>query len=463
MAKSTKLIINVPDALLKAQDLLLRTPSIEDGSSGDALQGKIYTSELSADDKYSVNYTSPITQVDFQNVKTGNFYIVNIHCSYLAQQASISATNPGLYGSELIKAGEPFTIACTTSDYIRGIVVEIVNIVPTLIQSSYPEIWQYNFELQCMIAQGNPKEITPGQLIIWKRQRYQDPSTFNDATPPINLTASFNSTTKEIFFFWDDVNQSSRYYTVQLRDTFNSNNPYIYKLKVHGPLSNTDTSLRAFVNNGDVKTIQIIEPGLGLNSNRSLVIKGTGTGAIWATRLDNEGALMINEFEVTGGSGATLNLFSRKTKKEYNGYPVPTVNSFVEGLPSLGTTTNFYISSVSGSGRSISINLLDADTGLPTVITPAWLTNVVGSEIKTHDGVYKIQTGSGYNYRTLVSVKTIPNGVRAYWDPVFGEPTNSAPFGYSTTKIWAWSVSATYDEINKLYTEWTEEEYINLA
>jgi len=470
MAKTNRLIINVPDALLKAQDQFLRTPSIEDGNSDDVLQGKIYTSELTINDNYSVNYTSSITKVDFQNIKSGNFYIVNIHCSYLAQQASVAATNPGLYGSELIKTGEPFTIISSTGDYVRGVVSEIVEIIPTQLQSNYPEVWEYNFELSCIIAQGNPKEISPGQWFIWKRQMYQDHSTFNEAYPPVNLTASFNSTTKEIFFYWDDVNQSSRTYRLQLRDPSDSITPYIYKTQVHGPLSNSDTSLKAFVNNGNVQTIKIVEPGVGLNSNRSLIIKGVGTGAVWATRLDNKGALMINTFDVCAISGSAnpsyleLGLFARKTRPEYGGtYPLPTINSYIEGLPPLGTTTNFYVHSILYSGRQFGIEVRDADTGLGVDITQEWYDEVLKSEIKTHDGVYKIQNGSGYNYRTLASVKTIPNGVRAYWDPVFGVPTNSAPFNYSTNKLWAWSVSATYDEINKLYTEWTAEEYINLA
>lgn len=470
MAKSNRLAINVPDALVKAQDRLLSTPSIEDGNCDGLLQGKIYTSDLStvnspfpnSYDHYSSNYTSIITSVDFLNVSTGNFYIVDIHCTYQAGQASAGATNPGQYGSEIIKAGEPFTILDSAGDYIRGIIVEIDGIDTTQLAAVPLEIWSYDFKLKCMIVQGDAKRLEAGQWMVWKRQIYQDPSTFNEAYPPINLTASFNSTTGEIFFYWDDVNQSSRNWRIKLRDASNTVTPYIYTLKVHGPSSNSDTSLKAYVSGGDVKTIEILDPGVGLNSNRSLVIKGIGTGAKWATRLDDVGSLMINTFQVYGGSGATLNLFSRKTKKEYGGYPIPTVNSFISGLPPLGSTKNFYVGSVTGTGRTFTIDVYDADTGLPIVITPSWLNSVNNSQIKTHDGVYKIQTGSGYNYRTLVSVKVIPNGVRAYWDPIFGVPTNSAPFNFSSNTTWAWAVSATYDEINKLYTEWTIEEYIEL-
>lgn len=453
--------INVPDALMKAQDRLLRTPSIEDGNGDGELQGKIYTSDLTTnlndDDYYDVNYTSAITQVDFQNVKTGNFYIVHIHCSYLAGIASAGATNPGFYGSELIKAGDPFTILSSTNDYARGIVVELVNIVPTLVQTG-PDVYQYDFELMCMIAQGDPKKLSPGQRITWKRQMYQDPSTFNEAYLPVDLTASFNKITKEMFFYWTDVNQSSNSYRIQLRQENKSLNPPLQPIVVYGPLSNSDTSLKAYVIGGDIVTVEIIEPGIGLNSNRTLDIKGAGTGAIWATILDNKGSLMINNFEVKAGIGSSLTLYSRKTKKEYNGYyPHPLLNTFIKGLPPLGNTTNFYVSAVNSAGRSFSVDIADADTGLPVVITPAWLTNVIGTEIKTHDGVYNIQTGSGYNNRTFVSVKQIPNGVRAYWDPaIYGDLSQS----YSG--LWAWSVSATYDEINKLYTEWTEENYIQL-
>jgi hypothetical protein len=91
------------------------------------------------------------------------------------------------------------------------------------------------------------------------------------------------------------------------------------------------------------------------------------------------------------------------------------------------------------------VNLRDAETGTPVVITAAWQSQMHFTHIKTHDGIYAIAYGAGYDGAGVkAQVKRIPDNVKAYIDPEIPGTTIPAP---GTT--WAWAVSAIYDDINK--------------
>jgi hypothetical protein len=289
---------------------------------------------------------------------------------------------------------------------------------------------------------------------------FQDGTTYNDATPPSNISASFNKNTNDVYFYWDIVNQNTREHLIQIRESNVSDSPAYINFKVYGNTANSKTSIKPFVNDitTDISTFQILSPGEDMNSNRSIDIIGTGSGALWETVLDDNGSLMINEFNVYDApiGSSSIFIYVRETRPEYSDYPSPNVNSFIEGLPVLGSTKNFYVGVKNViSSRQYELEVYDVSTGLPVIITPAWSASVINTKIKTHDGIRKINNGTGYNSTKIrANVKVIPDNVKAYWDSSI---LGVLPPGQT---LMAWKVSSVYDEDNKNYTAWTEEDYI---
>jgi hypothetical protein len=458
---------NTPNIFLKYQELALRNPSIEDGNSvSGELQGKIYTSEVTTDDDYSVDYSAAVLSASLSQAETGNLYSTVLQVGYTATFAGATATNPGFYGSELIKENDAFTVQSANKDYVRGIISKITGLTATSID---PTTYQYTYTLLCTINQGDPVTISSSDTFYWKRQVYQDKDNFDDTFSPINLSSSFlprsgiTGHAGDLYFYWDDVNQNARNHRIMLRDSDTSLNPTYFIIDVYGNYANPDTSLTAYSDplTTDVSTIKINQQGIGMNSNRMVNIVGTGTGAKWATRLDDEGRLMINEFIAYGYTAgtSTITVFAEKTRKEYDGYPISNVSSYVSGLPALGSTTVFAVSAVNPlTAREFEIDLIDAVTGQPIVITSAWGNSLIRKKIYTHDGVYRLGTGTNYGQTVLATVKKIPNTARAYIDAEI--PAGLT--GLTGGSVWAWAVSSTFDESQKTYSAWSPESYIKL-
>jgi hypothetical protein len=458
---------NTPNVFLKYQELALRNPSVEDGNSlAGELQGKIFTSEISSDDDYSVDYSASIISANLSQEVTGNLYSTEIQVGYTASFAGATATNPGFFGSELIKENDAFAVQSANKDYVRGIVSKITGLTAT---SLSPSTYQYTYTLLCTINQGDPVTISATDTFTWKRQVFSDQESFDDAYVPISLSSSFTPRSGitghagDIYFYWQDVNENARNHRIMLRDADTSLNPTYFIIDVYGNSANTDTSLTPYRDSltTSISTIKINRQGVGLNSNRTINIVGSGTGAKWATRLDNEGSLLINEYlfydYIVGTS--TIKIYSEKTRQEYNGYPVPNIASYVGGLPTLGSTTVFAVSSINAvTARQTEVDLIDAVTGQPVVITAAWGNSLINKKVTTHDGVYRLGTGSSYGQKNLATVKAIPSTVRAYIDAEIPAGLTGLTGGSS----WAWSVSSTFSESNKIFSVWSPENYVSL-
>jgi hypothetical protein len=451
-----KLNKNTPNIFSKYQEFGLRAPSIEDGNiSGDGIKGKILTSEISANEGYANDYTASIISVTSAERETGNKFSAYITIEYTVTIVP-TATNPGYFGSDIIKENDPFVITSLNKDYVRGIISKITNVSFSSIGFNYT----YTYTLLCALNQGDPVFIAAGENFVWKRQMFQDGTTYNEATPPSNISASFNKNTNDVYFYWDIVNQNTREHLIQIRESNVSDSPAYINFKVYGNTANSKTSIKPFVNDitTDISTFQILSPGEDMNSNRSIDIIGTGSGALWETVLDNNGSLMINEFSVYDApiGSSSIFIYVRETRPEYSDYPSPNVNSFIEGLPVLGSTKNFYVGVKNViSSRQYELEVYDVSTGLPVIITPAWSASVINTKIKTHDGIRKINNGTGYNSTKIrANVKVIPDNVKAYWDSSI---LGVLPPGQT---LMAWKVSSVYDEDNKNYTAWTEEDYI---
>jgi uncharacterized delta-60 repeat protein len=320
----------------------------------------------------------------------------------------------------------------------------------------------YTYKLQCSIIQGDPMNIAPKDSFLWKRSLVMDKANFNEANPPINLSGSLNYDTRELFFYWENVNKESREYRLSFRYSQESASPVYTIIKVHGNTANPATSLTPFINNStsQISCIRIDDQGIDMNSNRTINIQGTSSTAIFATLLDNAGSLIKNEFYVYDCTVGTskVYLLSEKMRPEYPSlYPIPNSHSYAEGLPAINNENDFYIHNViSLTYNQYEVDIFDAKTGLPIVITPAWKSAAMNTYIKSHDGVYSINLGIGYDGDIKAEVKKIPDNVQAYIDPQI--PGSVLP---AVGTSWAWSVAAIYDDINKQYTEWAPEDYIH--
>lgn len=451
---------NTPKQFSWYENKGLANPQIEDGNTPDGSnQGKIYTSEITSADKYNTDYMSAILSAVSSRTVKGNDYSISITVDYIAELAGVNATNPGFYGSNLIAVNDSFTIESQSKDYVRGIITRIENVSYTQLS---PTVFSFSYQMQCSVIQGNSMTITVNDSFVWKRSLVMDEGNFDDANPPIELKGSLNYETRELFFYWTNVNKESREYRLSLRYSEESETPNYSIIKVHGNTSNPVTALTPFISSttGQISCIRIDNPGTDMNSDRTIDIKGNGSGALFATELDNNGSLLINEFYVYDATVGTNKIFlvSEKMRPEDKSYyPIPNSHSYAEGLPALGITTNFYTHNVvSLSYNQYQVDLFDAETGLPIDITAAWKTEIMNAYIKTHDGVYAINLGNGYANSVKAEVKKIPDNVKAYIDPNI--PGAIIP-AIGTT--WAWTVAAIYDDTYKKYTQWAPEDYIH--
>lgn len=464
-----KLTSNTPDIFTRYQDISIKAPSVEDGNApaDDIKQGKIYTSEVGTAAGYDVDYSADITNIKSTVYTTGTNFIYDIDIQYVATFQSVTATDPGFYGSNLFKAGETFVIKGQANDWVRGYIASINEITPTI---TSPTQITFDVKISCTVIQGDPTATSVNDKFLWKRQIYQDESTFNEAFVPVNLSATFDKTTNKGYFYWDDINQESRKYILSLRNTASTGIPVPTLINVNGIVANPSTSFTTFAVGG-INAVKILNTGEPGNSNKSLIIKGTGSGAVGFTKRDANGKLLINEFTlydaVVGGN--TIYVYSdeptsitgnQSYANSATQYPDPNYNTYVEGLPPLTFVTDYYVFTKGvppgkpTTGRYIALGLNSATSGAPITITASWRNSMLNKKIKTHDGVLLALTGTGYTGKTVVTEEQIPARTRWHYDP--------AIYGALASGTYAWTVCAIYDEINKLYTEWAPEEYITI-
>ena len=451
---------NAPEIYSTFQDQALRAPSIEDGNvPAGELQGKIFTSEITLADDYSISYIAALSFAPTANLReTGTLNTYTFVITYTATLEPAPATNPGFFGSNIIKEGDPFTVKSPSSinahDWVRGYISKINNVSFTVLGSVYT----YTYTLSCTVTQGQPLDMKAGDRFSWNRQLYQDPSTFNDANPPINLSVSYDKNTSDLYFYWDDANQESRKYRIMAREVDDPSNYFIYY--VNGLEQNPDVSLTPFLGGGTITTIKINKPVNNIASPKMLDIKGAGSGALAVMYPGSDGSLTINEFTVYDATVGTndIYVYSDKPITKYFGnkdWPTPNLFSYIDGLPVLLGTSDFYVDNYTqvnpGNNRYLKLDVRRADGGLIN-ITPAWRSSILNTKVSTHDGVLKVSGGS-YIGKIIASPKKTSDRARFYADPaIFG--------AFLPGTMWAFSVSAIYDEINKLYTEWSTEEYI---
>jgi hypothetical protein len=387
---------NAPGIFFKFQDQNLRTPSIEDGNPTDNTeQGKIFTSEIDSTSGYSIDYAATITGWNNTKNSTGGEISYLISFTYdvdYLQAIPVVLDNPGQFGSDIIKENDIFLIwsRSGSNDYVRGFVSKIIDIVTTP-YAGPPAGVTYDIVAQVTVTQGTPNsvfaDVTNGDIFLWKRQRFQDETTFQEAYPPVNLKMTKDDN-GNLYAYWDDINEESRRYRIYFR------NPTTYPpsgtiYNVLGSIANSNTSLSVFLDEtnpgaGQLTSIKINQPGVNMHSDRSVDIIGTGTGATARTNLDPKGSLTINEYVVKDATslgaintafqltpfGQPIATFTNTTIP-----PGPLANGVYVGCPSTSTGAGigatFNITVASGAITSITLNNPGTRYRLTNVLTIA--------------------------------------------------------------------------------------------
>lgn len=432
----------INDLLKQYSDLVNTPPSLEDNNVEGA-QGDLHTSEVSSNpnvanknsDGYLYGeYKFPIINSEVLTVDYGEDTNVSIQINYPVTMFP-SATAPGRYGPDLFFENSQFFITSIDQDYVHGTILEIQDITEVTIGSTH----NYSVTLVCSIEEGNPNLIESGHIFCINANVYAA-DTNDQYKPPINLSTSIDFKTGGVYLYWKDMLQTVKRNKIMIRHADHSNIPFYFYIDVFGKTVNPDILVKPFVVGGTIKTMQILSPGLDLITNRSFNIIGTGTGEEWATRLWEDGSLLINEFQIYDVDTVTGDIYcmSNQTKGKLN-WPLPYVNSYVSDILPFGSVTNYGILSVTPltSNRYFKIRVYDATNGVTVIPDATWKSQVIGSKIKTHDGVYKLKTGSGYTSKIQVFLKTLPEDTNAYIDPVI----HGNPPGIITT--WTGGINAT--------------------
>lgn len=418
----------IKDLLKQFSDLLNSVPAIEDGNATDA-QGDLHTSEVSPNfvtDGYQYNdYRLPITFSEVLSADTGNDSNICLKVQYSVILFT-GATAPGRFGPNILKENDRFYITSVDQDYVHGSILEIQNETFTTAVIPAGTLYTIEYTIVCGIEDGDPYLIEPGHILSLNTQVYDYAENESQNLPIINLRSSLNKNTGEMFFYWNDVLQDVKRYRIMFRHGDHSFVPDAFFIDVFGKNVNSSISVTPFIIGGTIKTMKINDPGIGLITNRSFDIIGAGTGEEWATNLWEDGSLLINEFQVYDVDTSNGDIYCKSNNtKGYLGWPLPAVNSYVSGLNPFNAVSDYGILSVTplSSNRYFKIRVYDATTGVTVVPDLAWKNGMISNKIQTHDGVYKLKTGTGYDEYTQVSLKVLPDGINAYIDPIIhGNP-----------------------------------------
>jgi len=382
---------NTPAIFQRFQAQSQRNANIENGNTvNDSAQGKIWTSDISVADGYSVNYSASVSIIlpAIQGSgKTWNYFIT------IDYDATLQAggTNPGFFGSNLIKPNDNFIIGGQGHDWVKGFVNKIITISDT----GGPPTYTYTYLLFVTIVDGDPLKVNANTSTFYWNRQIADSSENLDNLPPSEITFSYNPGTYETKLFWKDSNQNAKRHIVKIRDISTTDTLQLMYIKTYGNKMNFSGSLVPIVdaNTTDISTVKIVDPGVDFVHPRRIEFIGEGSGSIFlATPYSFTGSLPIHEYEVIG-VGVGANTISVKSKKTYPdwGWPTPVVSAYIEDLPGIAFS-NYKVASVTQVNDNLFTVFLDyaENSGISVAIPIGWSTTVLNSTIKIHNGCQRV-------------------------------------------------------------------------
>lgn len=386
-----KITKNTPAIFERYQAQSQRNADIEDGNTvNNTAQSKIWTSDISSVDGYTTNYAAPIISLFPPISNTGQIWNYVIQIDYDATLQA-GGSNPGFFGSNLLKANDNFIIGGQGHDWVKGFINKILDIS----YSGGPSTYTYNYTLFVTIVDGEPLKVKSGtSTFYWNRQIADNPESLENKSPD-SISVSYNPTSHETKLFWKDYNQTAKRHIVKIRDTSNTDTLQLKYLPTFGNLINFNGKLEPIIdaNTGDVSTVKIVDPGFDFTHPRRIEFIGDGRGAIFlATPYTFNGSLPIHDYEVVGVSTGTGDILV-KSKQTYPiwGWPLPVQDAYIEGLPTI-VFDKYKVSSVTQVNDNLFVVSLDypENSGVSVSIPLSWTATVVNSTIKIHNGIQRV-------------------------------------------------------------------------
>ena len=433
-----------PDAIRRIEDSYLKVPPVEDGNTPAANpnQGFIFTSESIDDYYYDTEYSSPVLSFSSRRNATGAGFVYEIVVEYTATEGA-SATNPGLYGSNLFTKGDFFTITSLNDnhDYIRGLIVDILDVE---VSGPIGDIYTYEYNLLCNINEGDPLLLEVGDSFVWKRRIFTDRTNEVFNLPPVSLLSTVKP--DGVYFRWTDPTERALKFNLRVRSADISDGGGITYFFCPGisAVGNGKAALQLFIGstgsyNQTISCAKITDPGDFYSVAPTIYVVGTGTGASISTQLDNSGSLKIDSFRVYSTDHTSEEIYLYTQNPEVS----PATGAYVQGIGS-----DVFLSSSTSLGNGRFTITLNSASGDPFTFNSSFGENLVDQTLQVHNGA--LMTGVGSNYRRAAYTK-------------FKEYSSEDRFysakGASGIALgsYYWSVCGVLQENNKTYTEWSVE------
>ena len=434
-----------PDAIRRIEDTFLRVSPVEEGNTPVSAQkqGYIYTAESIDSTYYDTEYSSQILSKASRIRETGAAWVYEIVVQYTAKEGAL-ATNPGLYGSNLFKEGDFFTITSFNDnhDYIRGIIIDINDISVT---GPVADIYTYEYTLLCNINEGDPNLIEINDNFVWKRRIFTDATNDSSFQKPINLLATQKS--DGLYFRWEDPTDLSFKFNLRIREEYESDGSGITYYKVPGVKANgnSEISIMPFLGTTGayyqkVTSAKIVNPGNVYSVNPSFTIIGTGTGASFEGILNDNGSLRKDLYRIyeTDYLTGTIKIIT------VNGGPILSPGFYVENL-----SEDVVIKTATYLGNNDYTITLIKTSGEDYSFTSTYGDSIINKELLIHTGIKLLNGGNNYKKNATTIIKKYDD-----------EDIYFISNGVLTSGSYYWSVCSIFDENNKIFTEWTAESQI---
>ena len=290
-------------------DESLRVNPIEDGNTpaDNPHQGYMYTSEIN-DPDYVNAYKFDVNSIFSNKSITGNNSYYQIEVVY---KVTDEGSYGGLFGNNLIKAGDTFILENDDMDFfnwVKGSVVAISNIN---VNSTNAPIITYTYTLACAFTEGLTANLPQGFLAPGQVSFHTDRRVFieKDDKAPVNLLSSVRG--NKVQFTWDDPTNKAIKYNFFFRSEDNTYNSGVQK--VCGNHYNFNGKVKVNLKNDQIHSIKIVDPGNSISfvvAKPNVITSSNATIPFISFYNDGCGQLAIQEWEIIKVVSITSNSIS---------------------------------------------------------------------------------------------------------------------------------------------------------
>lgn len=447
-------------------DINLSVNPVEDGNTpvNNPNQGNLYVSfEGDQESDYLLAFQAAVIGWKNNGDPSNNYY--DIEVEYEVKDVGLSGK--GVFGTNLIKDGEPFTIVGSTRpiitdppnndgpNFIKGYVNKVIS---TSVVTNPSHVITCIYVLSCVFTEGDPAVLIPGTTnFIFRTDRriYTEESNIKGHVPPTNLVSTLKG--NESIFFWEDPTNLAVGYRLYLRE---ANNPSSQvNLKVNGNhaefFGSMETTLGLY---GQLGTYRITDFGVGCSQPTFNVYSTTsGTPPQIVLHTDSCGSVESTEWEIVTvdttayppdpSPTSVLNVVVRSSGKlPWRPLDLTTPGTTIDflGLDIKGLAGGIF--AISGSNGMYTLGISNIDPPIKYNSYTELREKMTFQKLRIHTGIEIISAGSG-----------MTKPPKLYYDKY---PTNTKFATYIGTGSWYWSVASVFDCEQKTYSEWSPEELL---